>query len=93
VSVLRVIGGVACQTASRLTEIEDESGILVQWFKQSGAGSGSVVVIRLDRFIFALEAINSMAVVTQQARQQLVLQMGEHRALSETIRDEAMGAD
>lgn len=84
---------VARQTAPRLTEIEDESGILMHWFKQSGAGPGSVVVIRPDRFVFALEALDSMAVVTQQARQQLVLQMGEHRALSETIRDEAMGAD
>ena len=84
---------VARQTAPRLTEIEDESGILMHWFKQSGAGPGSVVVIRPDRFVFALEALDSMAVVTQQVRQQLVLQMGEHRALSETIRDEAMGAD
>ena len=66
--------GVARQTAPGLTEIEDESGILMRWFKQSGVRPGAVAVIRPDKFVFALEALDVLPLVTHQARQQLAWQ-------------------
>ena len=84
--------GVARQTAPGLAEVEDESGVLMRWFKQSGARPGSVAVIRPDKFVFALEPADSLSVVTQQVRQQLAFQAREHQPLSATGRSASVSS-
>ena len=63
--------GVAHAVPDALVEAEDPDGAFHRWLRASGGGKGSVVVLRPDRFVFALVRAAQMPETTRELARQL----------------------
>ena len=63
--------GVAPAAPAGLVEAEDPDGSFHRWLRASGGGRGSVVVLRPDRFVFALVRAAQMPDTTRELARQL----------------------
>ena len=63
--------GVAPAAPGGLIEAEDPDGAFHRWLRAAGGGRGSVVVLRPDRFVFALVRAAQMPETTRELARQL----------------------
>jgi len=64
-------GAVARATPQGLIEAEDPDGSFHDWLRRSGAGQGSVAIVRPDRFVFALVPGAELSAATREFARQL----------------------
>ena len=74
-----IAAAVADAAPEGLIEAEDPDGTFHRWLRASGGARGSVVVLRPDRFVFALVRAARMPETTRELARQL------HRAEAETV--------
>jgi len=63
--------GVARAVPEGLVETEDPDGVFFDWLRKSGHRSGSVAIVRPDRFVFALVRGHELATATHEFVQQM----------------------
>jgi 3-(3-hydroxy-phenyl)propionate hydroxylase len=64
-------GDAARNGAAGLVEIEDVSGELLGWLRSHGHGSGSVVIVRPDRFVYGAVRSRELSAATRRIQSEL----------------------
>lgn len=67
-------GAVARAAPQGLIEVEDLHGTLIHWFRSAGHKKGAVAIVRPDKFVYAVLAIQELAGVTHALTDQLQMQ-------------------
>jgi 3-(3-hydroxy-phenyl)propionate hydroxylase len=67
----RPAGAVERAVPAGLIECEDPEGMFHQWLRDSGGGRGDVVIVRPDKFIFALVRGHKLSSATREFHQQM----------------------
>ena len=67
----RPAGAVPRAVPAGLIECEDPDGSFHQWLRERGAGSGSVAIVRPDKFVFALVSARALPAATREVHRQL----------------------
>jgi 3-(3-hydroxy-phenyl)propionate hydroxylase len=67
----RPTGNVGRAVPARLIEMEDPEGTFFQWLRRSGGRSGSIAIVRPDKFVFALVPVRGASAATRELVRQL----------------------
>lgn len=78
----RPTGEVDRAVPAGLIETEDPEGTFYAWLRASGAGTGSVAIVRPDKFVFGLVPARELGAATREAANQLAGPAGQVRQLS-----------
>ncbi|WP_414676258.1 bifunctional 3-(3-hydroxy-phenyl)propionate/3-hydroxycinnamic acid hydroxylase [Limnobacter sp.] len=71
--------GVCRETNPGLVEVEDLNGEWIQWMQKAGHSTGSVVVLRPDKYCYAIASPSELNAVLKRLRQKLHAQDQSHR--------------
>jgi 3-(3-hydroxy-phenyl)propionate hydroxylase len=71
--------GVCRETNLGLVEVEDLNGEWINWMQKAGHGTGSVVILRPDKYCYAIASPSQLNAVLKQLHRQLKNKCNDHR--------------